>query len=68
MFQPEKPDATVFSLMAKTKTNKGLKVTVDILTGVYETGKKCAADFSKNTHISLDEYLPLWNYQAMGAK
>lgn len=54
--------------MEKAKTNKGLKVTVDILTGVYETGKKCAADFSKNTHISLDEYLPLWNYQAMGAK
>lgn len=54
--------------MEKTKTNKGLKVTVDILAGVYETGKKCAADFSKNTCISSDEHLPLWNYQAMGAK
>jgi hypothetical protein len=35
---------------------------------VYETGKKCATDFSKHIHISLDEYLPTWNYQAMGAK
>jgi hypothetical protein len=54
--------------MEKTKTNKGLKVTVDVLTGVYETGKKCAPDFSKNKCISSDKHFPLWNYQAMGAK
>ena len=54
--------------MEQTKTNKRLKVTVDILDGVYETGKKCATDFSKHIHLSLDEYLPTWNYQAMGAK
>lgn len=31
--------------MEKAKTSKGLKVTVDILTGFYETGRKCAANF-----------------------
>lgn len=34
--------------METAKTSQGLKVTVDILTGVYETGRKCAADFLKN--------------------
>ena len=33
--------------MAKAKTTTGLKVTVDILTGVYVTGKKCAWILSK---------------------
>jgi hypothetical protein len=58
----------VKQFMAKTKTNKGLTVTVDILKGVYETGKKCAADFLENMNIQFDDYLPKWNYQAMGAK
>ncbi len=30
--------------MEKAKTSTGLKVTVDILTGFYATGRKCAAD------------------------
>lgn len=34
-------------LMKKAKTSTGLKVTVDILAGVYETGKKCGS-FSIN--------------------
>lgn len=31
--------------MAKTKTTTGLKVTVEVLGGVYIKGKKVAADF-----------------------
>lgn len=50
--------------MEKAKTSTGLRVTVDILTGVYETGKKCAADFIENRSIIFDDYLPRWNYQA----
>ncbi|MGZ8915560.1 MAG: ISAzo13 family transposase, partial [Methylobacter sp.] len=37
--------------MEKAKTNTGLKVTEDILAGVYATGKKCAADFLKTMTI-----------------
>lgn len=55
----------VKSLMEKAKTSTGLKVTVDILTGVYETGKKYAADFKENMKIAFDEYLPRWNYRAI---
>jgi len=50
--------------MAKAKTSTGLKVTVDILTGVYVTGKKCAMDFIKNRRIIFDDHLPRWNYRA----
>jgi len=42
-----------------------LNVTVDILTGVYATGKKCAADFLKTMTILFDDHLPRWNYQAI---
>jgi hypothetical protein len=51
--------------MEKTKTCKGLKVTVDILIGVYATGKKCAANFLENMTIVFDDYLPRWNYRAI---
>jgi hypothetical protein len=44
--------------MAKTNTSTGLKVTVDILAGVYEIGKKCAKDFFKTVTIQFDEQLP----------
>ena len=47
------------SVMAQTTT--GLKVIVDILKGVYDTGEKCATDFIKKKRIVLDDYLPRWN-------
>jgi len=51
--------------MEKTKTCKGLKVTVDILTGVYVTEKKCAENFLENMRIIFDDCLPRWNYRAV---
>jgi hypothetical protein len=51
--------------MAMTSTATGLKVTVDVLNGVYVTGKKVAADFHENMRIVFDEYLPRWNYRAI---
>jgi hypothetical protein len=51
--------------MEKAKTTTGLKVTVAVLTGFYETGKKCAADFLANIKIVFDDYLPRWNYRAI---
>ncbi len=51
--------------IAKTKTTKGLKVTVDVLNGIYITGKNACADFIKNMPIVFDEILPRWNYCAI---
>jgi len=55
----------VKQFMGKASTQCGLKVAVDVLTGVYETGKKCAADFIQNMTILFDDYLPRWNYRAV---
>jgi hypothetical protein len=57
--------AKKFMAMAKTAT--GLKVTVDVLNGVYVNGKKVAADFLENMRIIFDEHLPRWNYRATPA-
>jgi hypothetical protein len=51
--------------MEKAKTTTGLKVTVEVLRGVYATGKKCAADFIENMTITFDDFLPRWNYRAI---
>jgi hypothetical protein len=51
--------------MEKATTTAGLKVTVGILAGLYETGKKCAADFFENARIVFDQHLPRWNYRAL---
>lgn len=49
--------------MQKTKTKTGLKVTVDVLTRIYQIGQKCTADFAQHMAIASDEYLPNWNYR-----
>jgi len=49
----------------RTKTTTGLGVTVRILDKVYETGRKCAADFKQNMKIIFDDHLPKWNYRAV---
>lgn len=53
--------------MAMTNTTTGLKVTVDVLGGVYVKGKKVAADFLENMRIVFDAHLPRWNYLATPA-
>ena len=55
----------VKGLMEKTATRAGLKVTVDILDKVYETGRKCAKGFKQNMKILFDDVLPQWNYRAV---
>lgn len=49
----------------KANTHTGLKVSVGILAGVYETGKKYAVDFIENMRIVFDDFLPRWNYTAL---
>ena len=51
--------------MAKAKTSTGLKVTVDILDKVYQTGKKCSENFIETMRIVFDDFLPKWNYRAV---
>ena len=55
----------VKELIEKTKTSKGLMVTVNIIDKVYQTGRKVAADFKENMTIKFDEFLPKWNYTAI---
>ena len=55
----------VKSLMEKTRTSKGLRVTVNIIDKVYETGRKVAADFKENMTIKFDKLLPKWNYRVV---
>ena len=40
-------------------------VVVEILNKVYETGRKYAEGFKKNTKILFDKFLPKWNYRAV---
>lgn len=55
----------VNELIAKTKTSTGLKVFSTILNKVYETGRKCSADFKDNMTIKFDSFLGKWNYVAV---
>jgi hypothetical protein len=55
---------TVKELMLKTKTNTGLKVMVEVVDKLYQTGRKYAADFKKKMPIVFDAHLPKWNYTA----
>jgi hypothetical protein len=55
----------VKELMENAKTKTGLRVTVDILDKVYQTGRKCAASFKQNMPIVFDAILPKWNYRAV---
>jgi len=52
-------------LIEKTKTKKGLSVTVQIIDKVYETGRKVKEGFKQNMPIVFDEYLPQWNYRVI---
>ncbi len=55
----------VKELMEKAKTSTGLRVTVEILEKVYQTGRKYAEGFKENMEIVFDEILPKWNYRAV---
>ncbi len=56
---------TVKELIEKAKTTKGLKVTVQIIDKLYETGRKVTENFKENMKIHFDDYLPQWNYRVI---
>ncbi len=51
--------------MAKAETRTGLSVAVNILTKVYETGRKVVEGFKKTMRIVFDNLLPRLNYRAI---
>ncbi len=55
----------VKELIEKTTTSTGLKVTVQIINKVYETGRKVADDFKQTSRIVFDKFLSNWNYTAI---
>src|SRR5512135_3050868 len=55
----------VKGLMEKAKTSTGLRVTVEILDKVYQTGRKYAEGFKETMKIMFDEILPKWNYRVI---
>ena len=55
----------VKSLIDKTTTSTGLKVTTQIVKKIYQTGQKVSSQFKKNMKIIFDKILPKWNYTAV---
>jgi Rhodopirellula transposase DDE domain len=55
-------------LMEKAKTRTGLRVVVDIMDRVYETGRRVAEEVKNSLNILRDALLPLWNYRMVPAE
>lgn len=52
----------VKELIERTQTSTGLRVTVDIIDRVYQTGRKAAHDLKASLRLVADAVLPTWNY------
>jgi len=57
--------ATVKRLLEKTQTATGLRVIVEVLDKVYQTGRKYTEGFKEDMKILFDDHLPKWNYRAV---
>ena len=57
--------ALVKQLMEKAQTRTGLRVVVDVLDKVYETGRRVAESVKKSLSFIRDTFLPKWNYQVL---
>jgi len=55
----------VRALIAKTTTTKGLRVIVNIVDKVYQTGRQAAQEFKQDLPIVFDDFLPKWNYRTV---
>jgi hypothetical protein len=52
-------------LMAKARTRTGLRVVVDVLDKVYQTGRRVAKEVKKALNLVRDSLLPKWNYRIL---
>lgn len=57
--------ATAVQLMRKTRTQTGLRVTVEVVTQYYAPRRKYAPEFRAAMPIEFDDDLSAWNYQAV---
>ena len=55
----------VKELMNRAKTTTGLKVKVEIIDKIYQTGRHVDDSFKENMKIIFDDFLPNWNYRAV---
>ena len=55
----------VKDLMAKATTKAGLRVSVNILHNVYQTGRQVAAEVKEQMRVIFDEEFPQWNYRVL---
>jgi hypothetical protein len=55
----------VVRMMRRACTSTGLRTTVAVLHGIYETGRKVAHDFKQTMTTQFDDLLPQWNYRAI---
>lgn len=53
---------TVKELMETAKTQTGLKVIVQVIDKVYQTGRKVTDILKKSLNIIFEDHLPKWNY------
>lgn len=58
----------VKELIGNTKTETGLRVTVEVIEKIYQIGRKVSENFKDNMRIIFDQYLPAWNYTAIPLK
>ena len=55
----------VQALMARASTRTGLRVTVNILDKVYQTGRQLAAHVKEQIRVVYDDFLGKWNYRIL---
>lgn len=55
----------VKQLMEKTRTRTGLRVVVDVVDKVYQTGRRVTEQVKKSLNLLRDDLLPKWNYRLL---
>jgi hypothetical protein len=55
----------VQALMARASTRTGLRVTVNILDKIYQTGRQLAAEVKERIRVVADDFLGKWNYRIL---
>jgi len=60
--KPLRSYKTVIELIGNTTTKTGLKISADINTGLYETGKEISDDELDKINLVRDEFHGNWNY------
>ena len=51
--------------MATATTTTGLRVSVNILNKIYQTGRKVTAEVKERLRVVFDEEFPQWNYRIL---